>query len=69
MAAIQENILKLRTYLQETQTEAKKVVWPTRQYVIAAGIIVLFIVAVVVLFVMGVDVVFAALFQFLGKAF
>jgi len=67
--AVAENVQKIRTYFLEAQTEAKRVIWPSRQYVIAATLVVLFIIGVVILFVMGVDTVLSILFDFLVKAF
>lgn len=63
------NVSKMKTYLQESQTEMNRVVWPSRQYVIAATLVVLFIVAVFIVFLMGVDAVSVNLLDLLVKAF
>jgi len=56
---------KTVNYLKETQGEAKKVVWPSRAYVVAATIIVFVIVFLLMFFVMFTDFCFAKIFQFL----
>lgn len=63
------NLQRARTYLQESRTEMNRVVWPSRQYVIAATLIVLFIVAVFIVFLMGVDAISVNLLDLLVKAF
>ena len=58
---------KIVNYLRETQSEAKKVVWPGKAYVIAATIIVFVIVFVIASFVMFTDFCFAKFFSYIGK--
>ena len=54
---------KIIAYLKEIQSEAKKVIWPGRQYITAATIIVLVIVVLVASFIMVVDYGFAKFFS------
>ena len=42
-------------FVRETRAETRKVVWPTRQFVLAAMVIVLILVALTGLYVMFVD--------------
>jgi len=44
-----------RTYIKETQSEAKKVSWPSRQYVTTATTIIVVLVIVLSLVLMGLD--------------
>ena len=59
---------KIVNYLKEIQSESKKVVWPGRDYVTAATIIVIIIVFLVAVFVMLVDYGFAKFFANFSKA-
>ena len=58
---------KTVNYLKEIRSEAKKVVWPSRTYVVAATIIVLVIVFLVAIYVMAVDFSFAKIFGYLHQ--
>ncbi len=66
---VASNIQKFKSYLQESQSEMNRVAWPSRQYVIAATLIVLFIVAVFIVFLTGVDSISVNLLDLLVKAF
>lgn len=55
-------------YLKEIRSEAKKVIWPGQNYVIAATIIVFVIVFLVAAFIMFVDYGFAKFFTYFSKA-
>ena len=59
---------KTVNYLKEINSESKKVVWPGKNYVVAATIIVLVIVLLVALFVMFVDFSFSKMFGYISKA-
>jgi preprotein translocase subunit SecE len=59
---------KIVNYLKEIRAESKKVIWPGRNYVTAATIIVFIIVSLVVVFVMLVDYGFAKFFAYFSKA-
>jgi len=59
---------KIVNYLKEINSESKKVVWPGRDYVTAATIIVFVIVMLVTVFLMFVDFGFAKFFATFGKA-
>jgi preprotein translocase subunit SecE len=59
---------KVINYLREIKAESKKVVWPGRQYVTAATIIVFIIVFLVVVYVMVVDFCFARFFSLVGRS-
>ena len=59
---------KIVNYLKEIRSESKKVIWPGRNYVTAATIIVFIIVSLVVVFVMLVDYGFAKFFAYFSKA-
>jgi preprotein translocase subunit SecE len=54
-------------YLKEIRSESKKVVWPGRNYVTAATIIVFIIVFLVAGFVMLIDYGFAKFFAYAGS--
>ncbi|MCX5749435.1 MAG: preprotein translocase subunit SecE [Candidatus Saganbacteria bacterium] len=56
-------IKRIKTYLKETETEAKKVVWPDRKYVAAATVIILIIVFLSSAYVLLVDWGFAEMFK------
>lgn len=56
---------KIQSYLKETVSEMKKVVWPDRRYVIVATVVILILVIMTALFVMVVDFVFAEVFKVL----
>ena len=58
---------KVISYLRDVQSEAHKVIWPGKQYITAATIIVFVIVFLVVVFIMLIDFGFAKFFaQFSG---
>ena len=59
---------KVVNYFKEIKAESKKVVWPGRQYVTAATIIVLVIVFLVAAYVMFVDFCFARFFSLVGRS-
>jgi len=59
---------KIVSYLKEIRSESKKVVWPGRDYVTAATIIVLIIVFLVAVFIMLIDYGFAKFFAYFSKA-
>jgi preprotein translocase subunit SecE len=56
---------KIITYIKDVRAEGNKVVWPGRDYVVAATIVVFLIVFLVTVFIMLVDYGFAALYQIL----
>ncbi|MFH1710502.1 MAG: preprotein translocase subunit SecE [bacterium] len=58
---------KVINYLKEIKSESKKVVWPGRNYVTAATIIVFVIVFLVAGFVMLVDFGFARFFGYMTR--
>lgn len=58
---------KTVNYLKEIKSESKKVVWPGRNYIVAATIIVFVIVFLVGFFVMFVDFSFAKFFAYFGR--
>lgn len=64
------NVVKDKTvnYLKEINSESKKVVWPGRDYVTAATIIVFVIVLLVAVFLMFIDYGFAKFFAYFSKA-
>jgi preprotein translocase SecE subunit len=57
-----ELVNKIVGYLKETRSEAGRVVWPGRQYITAATIVVLAIVFLVAVYILLVDFVFARFF-------
>jgi len=65
---ITETFGKLRNFFKETRAEMKKVIWPSRQYVTSATIIILIIVILVGMFVMVTDFALARIFNYLIKA-
>lgn len=62
-----EAVNKVISFVNEVRTEAKKVVWPGRQYVTAATIIVILIVFIVAFFIMFLDFSFAKFFALFAK--
>ena len=54
-------------FVKDINNESKKVVWPGKQYVIAATIIVLIIVVLVSLFITFIDFGFAKFFSAISK--
>lgn len=54
-------------FLKETRVETGKVTWPGKQYIIAATIVVLFIVIIAGLFIAFLDYVLAAVFKVIIK--
>ena len=59
---------KIVGYLKEIQSEAKKVIWPGRQYITAATVIVLVIVVLVSSFIMLIDFGFAKFFSAFARS-
>ena len=59
---------KIIEYLKETRAEIKKVVWPDRQYVTAATVVILLIVIMLAVFVMLLDWGLAKIFLFITGA-
>lgn len=59
---------KTVSYLREVKSEAKKVVWPSKAYVIAASIIIFVIVLLVIVYVMSVDFCFAKALSFFNAS-
>jgi preprotein translocase SecE subunit len=57
----------VKGYLKETKAESVKVVWPGKNYVIAATIIVFIIVLLVIIYVMSLDFSFARFFKLFSK--
>ena len=66
---ITETFGKLRNFFKETRAEMKKVVWPSRQYVTSATVIILIIVILVGIYVMLTDFALARVFDYLLHAF
>ena len=64
---IKEGISASKTFLKETRSEARKVIWPNREYVVAATVIILAIVSVTALFVTFLDFAFGRIFSYLIK--
>lgn len=62
-------IKKISTFLKETETEAKKVVWPDRRYVAVATVIILIIVFLCAGYVLFLDWGFAEIFKALNMMF
>ena len=57
----------ISAYLQATQAELKKVVWPTREQAINLTVVVLTVVVIMTSILWGIDVVFSQFFKlFLG---
>jgi len=56
---------RLVTYILETRTELKKVVWPTRDQAINLTVVVLTVVLVMTGILWGIDAVFAQFFKLL----
>jgi len=63
MAGIVEVKNRIVGYLNEVKTEAKKVVWPKKSYVIAASIIILVVIAIIGALVLAMDFGLAQLFK------
>ena len=55
------------TFLQETQDELKKVVWPTRREVVRLTSIVILVSLIVGLYMGGLDFVFTKLLQYIVR--
>ena len=62
-------IKKIKTYIKETESEAKKVVWPEKKYVAAATVIILIIVFLCAGYVMMLDFGFNEMFKLLNIMF
>ena len=58
---------KIKKFFAETNVEFNKIIWPGRQYVIVATIVILIIVIAMAFFVMGADFVFSKLMDLLIK--
>ena len=54
-------------YLKEIRSETKKVIWPGKNYVTAATIIVFIIVILVIIYVMSIDFCFARFFSSISR--
>ena len=67
MANLVEVKNKIVNYLREVKAEAKKVVWPSRRYVLAATVIILVVIIIVGILILVVDLGFAKLFERLLK--
>jgi preprotein translocase SecE subunit len=65
--SIKEAIDKVIVFGKEVRSESKKVVWPGKQYVTAATIIVIIIVFLVAFFIMFLDFSFAKFFALFAK--
>jgi len=61
-----ELVNKVVAYLKETRAEAWRVVWPSRQYVTAATIVVFAIVFLVAGYILTVDFIFSRFFGMLS---
>lgn len=59
----------IRNYFRGARTELKKVVWPTRQEVIAASVIVLVVALVTALYIAALDSVFSRLLNIVSAKF
>jgi preprotein translocase SecE subunit len=66
-SSVKDGISATKTFLKETRAEAKKVIWPGREYVTAATLIILFIVFVTGFFVTFLDYFFGKFFSLLIK--
>jgi|GEM_PF-1224250 len=62
-------VKKIKTYLKETESEAKKVVWPEKKYIAAATVIILIIVFLCAGYVMMIDWGFTEIFKVLNMMF
>ncbi len=69
LSFVRDGISAASTFLKETRAEGKKVIWPGRQYVLVATLIILFIVFIAGAFVIFLDSVFARLFAYLTKLY
>ena len=67
LSVIRSSIDAAKIFLKETRAEAKKVVWPNRQYVVAATIIILAIVFATGFFILFIDYLFGKFFGVLIK--
>ena len=68
MSVAKQGMTAASTFIKETRSEAKKVIWPDQRYVLAATVIILIIVFVTGAFVMSIDYVFGKMFAYLMKA-
>ena len=59
---------KIINYLKEIKSESKKVVWPGKDYIIAATVVVLVIVFLVAVFITLIDYGFSRFFATFSKA-
>ena len=66
-ALVKDGISATSTFLKETRAEGKKVIWPSRQYVVAATMIILVILFLTAAYIMFVDYIFANLFTYLMR--
>jgi preprotein translocase subunit SecE len=62
-----EVINKVKGFYNDVKSEAKKVVWPGKQYITAATIVVLIIVFLVAFFIMFLDFSFSRFFALFPK--
>lgn len=58
---------RISKFLKEVQLESKKINWPTKEYLVAATIVVIICIATIAIFMGGVDFLFAILFRELEK--
>ncbi len=66
-AAIKNWISFAVNFLKETRSETKKVIWPSKQYIIAATVIVIFIVIASGIYISVIDWAFAKFFKAILK--
>lgn len=67
MADSDTRINRISRYVQETRTELKKVVWPSRDQAINLTVVVLVVVLLMMFLLFGIDTVFSQFFKlFLG---
>ena len=60
---------RAKKFLKETESEARKVIWPDRKYTAAATVIVLIIVFLCAIYVLAIDFGFGKLFEALNLIF
>ena len=65
--ALKSILEKIVKFLSESKIEAKKVIWPSRRYVVTATIIVIVVVMILSVFLMFVDASLAWVFTVLDK--
>lgn len=65
--AIKETLEKAKIFLQEVKVEGKRVIWPTRQQLTAATILVIMLLIVIGSYLGIVDVAFSYIFKYIEK--